>query len=127
MGEIAFSSSGGTAGRLLLRHSSENRKLLLRFRNFSGRFHAPRGTVYHRLGSEPTGEIGLIVLVENRIANKGLLAARFHRYASFDRTYRSSGRVFGSEWSGRMEFDAGPSTLACRISSAQSALTNQSK
>ncbi|MBM3320828.1 MAG: hypothetical protein FJY73_09160 [Candidatus Eisenbacteria bacterium] len=98
IGEIAHSTPGGSAGRVFLRRSIGAAKGLVRFRNFSGRFHAPRSTAFHRLGSEPSGEIGVLLLLEAPAGKRSTIALRHHRYASFDRTYNSEGRVFGTEW-----------------------------
>ncbi len=107
-GELAHSSTGGSAGLLRAQRSFGRARALLLFRNFSGRFHAPRGAVYHKLGGEPSGEIGLHALLASPIGGRTTVAARLHRFASFDRTYVSEGRVFGSEWALWADRPAGP-------------------
>ena len=107
-GEIGTSTSGGAAGRFLARFSGANRSGIIRFRNFSGRFHAPRGVVYHRIGSEPSGERGWISALEERFGSSMRAGVWFHRYQSFGRTWNSSGPVFGSEWSVKIQANHGP-------------------
>ncbi len=102
-GEVGASTTGGAAGRLLLRLSSGRTRFSFRFRNFSGRFHAPRGTVYHRIGGEPSGEIGAIFGGRTVVGGRVKMEGRLHLYSSFDRTYQSAGPVAGREMEVRWE------------------------
>jgi hypothetical protein len=97
--EGAWSSAGGGAlrGGLSLRRSGW--AMAVRLRSFSGRFHAPRGTVYHRFGSEPTGETGGMVIGRCRPRPfPGKLTGRLHYFCSHQRTWNSGEPVEGVEW-----------------------------
>jgi hypothetical protein len=116
--EVAHSSTGGSAGQLYLRRPIGRARTLLLLRNFSGRFHAPRSSAYHRIGGEPSGEIGLLALLSAPLGRRVSLFGRGHRYASFDRTFVSEGRVHGLEGSLSGEGKFGPATLGCDFAAA---------
>ncbi|MBN1824612.1 MAG: hypothetical protein JW958_00010 [Candidatus Eisenbacteria bacterium] len=104
--EVGRSDAGGTGGRCLLRLAGKGGRALLRFRNYSGLFHAPRSTVERRIGSEPAGETGWIAMADRRLGG-ARIEARYHRYASFHRTWNSAGPVYGDECSARIEAGRG--------------------
>ncbi len=107
-GEMAWSSAGGVAirGGAALRRGKSS--LSLRFRTFSSRFHAPRGTVYYRFGSEPVGETGMMALVTLRgLIVPGKLMGRMHYFRSHGRTWLSEEPVRGIDWYVRHEGRSG--------------------
>lgn len=107
--ECAWSSAGGGAFRGALSLRRRGIALATRFRSFSSRFHAPRGTVYHRFGSEPTGETGcMMVLACREYIIPGRMTARIHYFRSHARTWQSEEPVEGFDWYFRHEWRAGP-------------------
>lgn len=97
--EGAWSSAGGCAlrGGVALRRPRWT--VTLRLRSFARRFHAPRGTVYHRFGSEPVGETGAMLIGRCRARPlPGKVTGRLHWFRSHARTWLSAEPVEGVEW-----------------------------
>ncbi len=109
MVEGAWSSAGGGAFRGAIALRRGGGALTVRLRSFSSRYHAPRGTAYHRFGSEPVGETGIMLLLAQRgLMIPGRLRARIHYFRSHKRTWLSEEPVEGIDWYVREEWRAGP-------------------
>ncbi len=114
--DMGRTTGGGTALRGMAGFRRAGTSIAIRVREYSRSFHAPRGTTYHRLRSEPTGERGVVLIGERKLGRAGRLDIRFHRYRSLGRTWNSPSGVVGEEWSLRAGRRTGARDLYVRIS-----------